>query len=222
MIDASQFVKEFETKSGGRNGAEVVSGLDAGMNLLSEMLYLRLHQDVEKARGADSMLVPISEMRSRRTTLKEIASYQVAESTAAVRQFGYLPSGDEWYVSWLTGLLLKESSPDSTHRQRIDGYLSKTERARRLAMTDVLVAVLPDSRRAPLVLFLLFPLAIHITTALAFGDHAVAERLREQQIELLSIIPSCSQCCGRVLKNGDSCLQCANPLWNSEWLNSTE
>jgi hypothetical protein len=100
--------------------------------------------------------------------------------------------------------------------------LSRTDKVRRLALTDILVSVLPESRRAPLVLFLLFPLAVQIATAAAFGDDAMAARLRAMQIDLLPIISACRECRGRILEPGRSCPSCNGPLWKTELLNAVE
>jgi hypothetical protein len=220
--DLNLFVTEFQRHTGRQDGLRVVAGLSAGLGLLSDHLYLRLHEDVEKACGADSMLVPVSEVKSRAITKTEIGLYQVAESTVAVREGGYLPGDDDWYVNWLAQFRLGESPLGPAHRRTIDAYLSKTLHARTLAFTDVLATVLPESGRAPLVLFALFPPAVQIATAVAFGDQAGAESLRASQVELLPIIPSCHDCHGRVLDNGQSCPACANPLWKTEWLTSVE
>jgi len=222
MDDASVFAQEFEQQSGRRDGLQVVAGLESGLDLLNGLLHARLDEDVKEVSGADSMLVPASEMRSLLRTKTEISLYQVAESAATIGRFGYWPAGNDAYVPWLARLVLNESPLNESHRQKIDGYLSRTARARRLIFTDVLVKVLPESRRAPLVLFLLFPLAVQIATALAFGDHPTADKLRASQIEQLPVISSCRECRGRVLENGTICRQCANPLWNTQWLTSAE
>jgi hypothetical protein len=133
-----------------------------------------------------------------------------------------LTQSHDWYVPWLVKLCLGESPPSDAQRERIDDYLAKTADARRLAMTDVLASVLPESARAPLVLFLLFPLAVEIVTVVAFGDTGGAEKLRAAQIGHLPKISRCRQCHGRVLDNGETCRQCANPLWKIEWLTSVE
>jgi len=168
------------------------------------------------------MLMPTSEMKSRLATRTEIGLYQVAESAMVVRQRGYLPGGSDWYVPWLAGLRLGESPLDPVHRRRVEAYLAKKDKARRLALTDVLVSVLPESRRAPLVLFLLFPLAVQIATAKAFGDDAGAARLRGMQVDLLPIISACRECEGEVLEPGRTCRSCSNPLWKTELLNAVE
>ena len=222
MYDPKVAAKEFEQQSGRRDGLQVVAGLQSGLGLLSNLLWSRLHEDVERVFGADSMLVPVSEIRSLSQTKAEIALYQVAESAEAVKRLGNWPTEINAYMQWLASLLLDESTLSEPHRQRIDGYTSKPEHARRLIFTDVLAKVLPESRRAPLVLFLLFPLAVQIATALAFGDRPSAEKLRASQIEQLPIISSCHECQGRVLENGETCSHCANPLWKTEWLTSAE
>ena len=222
MSDIERFAGEFQRHSGRNDGPRVAASLNADLNVLNELLFRRLHDDVERVIGADSMLVPASELKSRAITKKEIALYQVAESAATVRQRGYLPADADWYVPWLAGLQLDESPLEPAHRQRIDAYLSMTDHDRRLALTDVLVSVLRESRRAPLVLFLLFPLAVQIATATAFGDEAGARRLRASQVELLPVISDCRECQGQVLDSGQTCGTCSNPLWKTEWLNAVE
>jgi len=222
MTDFERFAGDFERQSGRQDGPAVTTGLNTGLELLSSLLYARLHEDVERTVGEDSMLMPPSELKSRLRTMTEISLYQVAESATAARQWGYLPAGAEWYIPWLAGLRLGQSPLEPAQQQRIDGYLAKTSQARRLALTDVLVSVLPESRRAPLVLFLLFPLAVQIVTAKAFGDDAGAKRLRGLQIDLLPIITGCHQCRGNVLDLGQTCPLCSNPLWKTELLNAVE
>jgi hypothetical protein len=222
MSDLKRFAGEFQRRGGRKDGLRVTVGLNADLSVLSELLFRRLRDDVERVVGADSMLIPASELRTRAIAKTEIALYQVAESTAMVRQNGYLPTDAQWYVPWLAGLTLDELPLDPAHRQRIDAYLSMTDQARRLALTDVLVSVLRESRRAPLVLFLLFPLAVEIATARAFGDEATAKRLRASQVELLPVISDCRECRGQVLDPGRTCGSCSNPLWKTEWLNAVE
>jgi hypothetical protein len=222
MIDQSQRLREFDEHAGRSDAARAVADLQSGLALLAEGLYIRLHEDVEKVFGADSMLMPVSESKSRRNTKTEIELYQIAESAAAVRDFGYLPAGDAWYVPWLAGLRLEESPLTPPHRQRLDRYLSKDAHARELVFADVLAAVLPESRRAPLVLFRLFPLAVQIATALAFADRPRAERARAAQIDHLAVIADCRACRGRVLASGERCRDCGNPLWETRWLASVE
>jgi len=220
--DLNLYAAEFDRHTGRQDGPQVVARLNAGLGRLGTLLYLGLHQDVEKFFGADSMRVPVSEIKTRRVVQTEIELYQIAESAAAAKQSGYWPAGNNEYVPWLARLRVGEFPLDLPHRQRIDAYLSKTSDARRLVFSDVLATVLPESNRAPLVLFLLFPLGVQIATALAFGDRPCAERLRASQIEHLPIISGCRQCHGRLLDNGETCRVCDNPLWKTEWLTSAE
>jgi hypothetical protein len=222
MYDPNVSAREFEQESGRRDGLRVVTSLRSGMVLLNELLYSRLHEDVRKTVGADSMLMPVSEMRSLLQTKTEIGLFQVAEAAATVRRLGYWPNSENVQVPWFAHIMLGESPLGDPHRQRIDDYLSKPAQARCLVLTDVLARVLPESGRAPLVLFVLFPLAVQIAAVLAFGDRPTADKLRAAQAVHLPIISSCRQCHGRVLENGETCRQCANPLWKTSWLTSTE
>jgi len=111
---------------------------------------------------------------------------------------------------------------DEASAARVAQYRSKSADDRRLALTDVLLQVLPESRRAPLVLFRLMPLAVHIATALAFGDHATAAEVRARQIACLPSIRDCHRCRGEVADNGDLCEVCGSPLWRYEWLTVTD
>jgi hypothetical protein len=222
MLDQQQMVQEFGQHSGRADAPQAVASLAGGLGLLDDLLYFHLHDDVERVFGADSMLVPVSASKSRQTTKCEIELYQIAESAAAAHEFGYLPAEESWYVPWLAKLRLEQSPLGPKHRERIDWYLSKAAHARQLALTDVLALTLPESRRAPLVLFTLFPLAVQIATALAFADPRRAEQLRAAQIDQLPVLADCHQCHGRVLENGQRCPGCGNPLWETRWLVSVE
>ncbi len=125
-------------------------------------------------------------------------------------------------MQWLARLRLGALSADVNVVRRFAQYASKTTDDRRLAFTDVLARALPESRRAPLVLFRLVPLALHVATALAFGDRGRASEVRDRQTSLLEAIADCRQCGGRVLENGQQCGQCGNPLWTFRWLTTAD
>jgi hypothetical protein len=222
MPDPQELVQEFAAHSGRADAAQVVTALAGGLGLLNDLVYFRLHDDVERVFGTDSMLMPVSESKSRRTTKCQIELYQIAESAAAAREFGYLPADETWYVPWLAKLRLEQSPLDPKHCERIEGYLSTTGHARQLALTDILALVLPESRRAPLVLFSLFPLAVQIVTALAFGDPRRAKQLRAAQLAQLPALAGCRQCRGRILESDQRCPACGNPLWETRWLVSVD
>jgi hypothetical protein len=200
----------------------VARSLCGGLSLLRDLFYDRMHFDVEEKLGEDSMLIPVSEIRTQKATKAEIEVFQVVESALAAREYGYIEPDDDWYLQWLGQLRLGESWSDPNTSARITEYKSKTPDDRRLALIDVLLKVLPESRRAPLVLFRLVPLAVHVATALAFGDQPRAAELRRGQIACLPAIVDCHKCRGAVMDNEETCDVCGNPLWRFEWLNVTD
>jgi len=218
----AEAVEDFDRHEKRTDGARVVSSLVGGLIVLRESLYLRVHQDVERVLGKDSMLIPLSETKSQHRTRDAIETYQVAESAVAVGDFGYVSTKDDWYLSWLARLRLGERKADAETIQQLRRYVSKTPHDRRLAFMDVLARVLPESRRAPLILFRLVPWSVQIVTAVAFGDHATASDLRTRQVTDLPGIGDCRQCQGKVLDNGETCPACGNPLWRYEWLTAVD
>ncbi len=215
-------VKEFNKHEHRSDGAAVAGSLASGLDRLRESSYLRIHRDVERVVGVDSMWMPLSEVRTERQTKLEIDLYQIAESAATVRDGGYVAAQDDWYLRWLSRLRLGNAHADVANATRLADYAGKTPHDRRLAFSDVLGDVLPESRRAPLVLFRLMPLCVEIATALAFGDHARARDARKRQTTDLPAIRYCNQCRGDVLENGEQCRGCGNPLWKFEWLTATD
>jgi hypothetical protein len=215
LVDAAE---EFDRHEDRRNGARVAGCLANGLAILRESLYRRVHEDVQRVVGRDSMLLPISDLKTHERATEEIEIYQAAESAVATGQYGYLHKPDEWYVPWLARLRLGQRGLDAELTERAQKYLSATADGRRLAFMRVLGQVLRESGRAPLVLFRLLPLSVHIATACAFGDHAAAADLRRQQIAILPAITDCRQCRGRVLECVEQCRACGNPLWEYEWL----
>ncbi len=214
----AQAAEEFNSHTNRGDGERVAGSLNGGLSLLQDCLYARLYDDVERIIGKDSMLMPVSELKARRATNAEIAIYQIAESSAAAEQCDCIGPDDHWYVHWLAGLRLGQSHVDQQVVDRLTDYLSKAPQQRKLAFTDVLVRVIPDSRRAPLVLFELFPLSVQIVTAMALTDHARAFELRRRQLAHQPAIGDCHSCHGQVLENGEQCQGCGNPLWKHEWL----
>lgn len=218
----AEAIEQFNEHEGSSDGPRVARSLCAGLGLLRDLFYDRMHFDVEKNVGMDSMLVPVSEMRTQKATKAEIEVFQVVESALAVREYEYTMSAGDWYLQWLGPLRLGESFSDPKTTARIAEYQSKTSDDRRLALSDVLLKVLPESRRAPLVLFRLVPLAVHVATVLAFGDQRRASELRGRQVACLPAITDCHKCRGAVMDNEEMCEVCGNPLWRFEWLNVTD
>lgn len=215
-------VREFNEHEHRIDGATVAGSLCSGLDRLRDSFYLRIHRDVERALGVDSMWMPLSEVRAERQTTLEIDLYQIAESAATVQNCDYVSARDEWYLSWLSRLRLGDAHADVGNAARLSDYADKTPHDRRLAFSDVLGKVLRESRRAPLILFRLMPSCVEIATALAFGDHARAREARKRQIADLPAIRYCNQCHGDVLENGEQCRGCGNPLWKYDWLTATD
>jgi hypothetical protein len=217
-----QAIEDFNQHEHRGDGARVAGSLAGGLTLLRDLLYTRLHEDVERRIGEDSMLLPVSPEKTARTTKVEIDLYQVAVSAIAAGEQGYLTSGDDWYLTWLTRFCLGRLCEDARVVKRLSAYLAATPDKRRLMFTNVMASALAESRRAPLVLFRLFPHAVRIVTALAFDDHALCDAARERQLHLLPSIRDCHHCRGKLLDNGEECRLCGNPLWKFEWLTAAD
>jgi hypothetical protein len=224
----AQLAEELGRRMGRGDGLRVAGGLDAGLTLLRKSLYARLHEDVERMLGKDSMFMPVSEVKAEIAVGSEIELFQIAESAAAARDGGYCDATDDFFADWLTRLRLGQTahrSPqpaESRAGQRIADYLAQTPDGRRLAFSTVLARALPESQRAPLVLFQLYPLAVQIVTAAAFADGEAASAARRRQIALLPAIVDCRSCHGKVLDSGEQCPACGNPLWKPEWLTDAD
>lgn len=214
-------VEAFRRHDGRSDAERAVLALHGGLNLLREFFYRRIHQDVEQVVGKDSLLMPVSEAKSRRLVSEETELYQTAESAAAVAQRAYVSVSDRWYLDWLARTRLGEHATSEDLDQRLSRYWSATADDRRLAFIDALSRIFPESRQAPLVLFRLFPLAIQMTTSQAFNDQATAEQLRSEQVAILPAITDCRQCRGKLLEAGERCDRCGNPLWKYEYLTLT-
>ena len=216
----AEAAKEFNEHEKRNDGLRVASGLDTALSVLRESCYRRLHEDVERIVGMDSMLMPVSERHTEIATKTEIEIYQIAESHVAAQEFRFLRTQDDWFLQWLARLRLGPSRVDASLLGHIAWYVSAALDPRRLAFTDVLARVQPESRRAPLVLFHLFPLAVQIATCVAFGDLKIAGELRQRQMAILPAIGDCRQCHGRILESGEPCRVCGNPLWKAEVLSA--
>lgn len=215
-------VNEFNRHEGRQDGVRVVAALASGLTILRDLFVERSHADVERLVGKDSTLIPLSVLKAQRQMHFEVSLYETVESAWAARQFGCTRSQDDWYLHWLANLRLGATWSDELTLRRLHEYFDQTPDARRLALMDALLAILRESSRVPLVLYRLFPLAIHLATALAFGDFERAKEIRRQQGICLPAISDCHHCRGGVFENGEVCRWCGNPLWTYEWLNVTD
>ncbi len=212
---------EFNRRAQRDDGEQVVRGLADGLTVVRNLAHERLEAPDPSTMAMDSMLLPLSPLEAEKRTLREIELFQVAESAFVARE-RFVPADSEWFVPWLTRLRLAEEGTSKECQQRLSAYLRQSADDRRLRFSDVMADVLPVSRRAPLVLFRLLPLAVHVATALAFGEHLTAREFRSRQIFHLPSIEDCQDCHGVTLDNGEKCRRCGNPVWNNEWLTSAD
>lgn len=219
LAEAAQQFDEHEHR---RDGAHAAACLMHGLTILRDSLYQRVHKDVQRALGVDSMLVPVSEVKALRSATEVSEAYQIAESVLAAREAGYLRNQGNWYLEWLAWLRLGQFGFEADAVRQAQEYLPKSADQRRLAFVDALARGVPESRQAPLVLFRLMPLSVRIITASAFGDRGTARTLRAQQLALLPAIADCRHCQGRLLECTEQCRVCGNPLWKYEWLTMTD
>jgi hypothetical protein len=199
---------------------DVVDRLQSGLMQLRDLLADRLHIDVERNFGVDSMVAPISlkhelsQLRSAEEATAAFAAVLVADESAAR---GFVDRADEWMIDWVLQLQFGDAGA-ALRRDQADPYRPLTETARRMRFVSVLQRAVPESLRTPPVIFLLFPLAVRIVAAMAFGDEPRANALRAEQANLLAVIRDCHECRGRVLANEERCRCCGNPLWTFAWL----
>ena len=199
----------------------VIESICGGLTLIRDAVYARVHADVERRMGMDSMISPLSEEKSERTTKLEIEIYQIVVAAGAAQAKGYIADGN-WFRDWLAELRLGQVDSNSRAARRMSYYVSKSANDQRLAFSNILATTLPEASRAPLILLRLVPAAVQIATALAFGKSVDAQQWRHEQTEILPSIPDCYRCHGKLLENGEQCTMCGNPLWTYEWLTSAD
>ncbi len=213
--------REFNASLHRGDGEQVVTSLCLGLDLLRDQLFFRVHRDVESVYGIDSMLVPVSASKTEQVTKVEIEAFQVASSFLASRELGQCPGDGNRWLPWLTQLRLGDDASPNV-QERIDSYLAKQDHERRLAFLDVVSRFAREARYAPLVLFRLYPRAIQIVVAVAFGNAQRAREIRDKQVEILPAIEGCEECRGRLLANGAQCGTCGNPVWTYARMNMDE
>jgi hypothetical protein len=199
------------------DGVRVIENLCGSLTRIRDSFFDRVHCDVEMQVGKDSMIQPISEEKTERTTKLEIEVYQVVVSAGAAASHTYVSDG-AWFRDWLARLRLGSFEADSRAARRLTFYAGKSETEQRMAFSNILAAALPEASRAPLILLKLLPLAVEVATAQAFGKSADAMQWRREQTDILPAIADCHHCHGALLDNGEQCEMCGNPLWTFEWL----
>ena len=210
--------EEFNQHEQRNDGAAVVNSLGDGFKLLSQAMFTRIHTDVVNKIGMDSMLAPISILKSEDEAKDEIDIYQIFESDLHVRRHHYVNTDGEWCLAWLGRLRLDDPVKSKNVSGRIAYYLKHPSEERGKAFATVLERAFPEATKAPLILYRLLPLAVRVVSSIAFVDHATAEDARRKQNTLLPVIRDCGDCHGELLDNGDQCSRCGNPLWFYDWL----
>jgi len=213
----STAAEEFNQHERRGDGLRIIESICGGLTLIRDAVYARIHADVERRMGLDSMISPLSEEKSERTAKLEIEVYQIVVAAGAGQAKGYFADG-KWFRDWLAGLRLGQLDSNSRAARRMSYYVEKSADDRRLAFSNVLTTTLPEASRAPLILLRLVPPAVEIATSLAFGKSVDALQLRHEQTGILPSIPDCCRCHGKLLENGEQCTMCGNPLWTYEWL----
>jgi len=201
-----------------------VESLWTGLATLRKLFLTRLQSDLKLHFGAEPVLPPptlLSWQREFRHAAGEIEAYSLAIVVAEVERNLYAPAGDDGFRQWLLRLRWGENTPADV-ALRLDSYRSLTVTNQRPVFTSYLERVCAEAARAPLALYRLYPLAVSLATALAFGDRRRARELRCAQIGNLPAIEDCLICHGRPLDNGEVCRECGNPLWKLHWLCATE
>lgn len=214
---AMKAAAEFDQHEERSDGTQIADCLTKNLTALRELLFRRALTP-DPSIPLDSMLLPVSKLKAQQHASEEVEAFMIAESAVAVRTFGLVQKTDSWYVDWLTAMRLDSWNPLGDVPERVAEYLKESDDERRLLFSNLLVEAIPEARRAPLVLLRIFPKAVHVATALAFGDSTSAEKLRAEQIKILPSIAYCKECHGKLLAAGKECATCGNPLWNQQWL----
>jgi hypothetical protein len=202
------------------SASDVVDFLSAGLNELRDLLIARLHSDVELEFGKDSMIAPVSASAATRQILAagfEIEVFAAGVIDNEMQRCSHLANDTHWIADWVLRLRL-DASYLASAQKRLEQYLHLTSEECRRGFVNRLYHVIPESVKTPLVLWRLFPLAVRLVAAHAFGDSKRTEQLRNDQRELLPAISDCPTCHGRLLETGSACPRCGNPVWTFEWL----
>ncbi len=213
--------EDFNEIQNSEHGEDVVESISAGLNLVRELAFLRIHNDVERYFGLDSMSVPLSLGDSEREAKTEIDIWQIVEATLFAHSSKYVDDED-WMRKWLGQLRLGSTFDNESVQNRVSQYWRLSDEDRRLYFSQVLERVYPEASRAPLVLYRLLPLGVQIAVAIAFGRSDDAAKLRKNQAFWLPGIMDCQSCHGSTLDNGDRCVDCDNPVWSYKWLLSAD
>ena len=213
----STAAEEFDHHEHRSDGLQVIESLCGGLTLIRDAVYARVHADVERRMGMDSMIFPLSEEKSERTTKLEIEIYQIVVAAGAAQARGYVADGN-WFRDWLAELRMGHVDSNSRAARRISYYVEQVGQRSAAGLRQHPGHGPARGQPSALILLRLVPAAVQIATALAFGKSVDAQQWRHEQTEILPSIPDCYRCHGKLLENGEQCTMCGNPLWTYEWL----
>jgi hypothetical protein len=214
----AEAARNFNARENRSDGLQVASSLVDGLNMLRDSFFTRVHADVQNTFGTDSMLMPVSAVKSEAKAGLEIDVYLIVESALHVREAQYVHSEGDWFEAWLAELRLGPIVRTEGVRQRLAHYGAKTSDQRRHAFAGLIERSVPEARQAPLVMYRLLPLAAVVATSIAFHDYDRAVEARKRQIAALPSIRDCPGCHGGVRENSEKCPVCGNPFWQYAWL----
>jgi hypothetical protein len=217
-VSHHEAVRAFNAHEARSDGATIVTSLMAGLDTLVDLMVDRVAIEPGTRFGVDSMIMPTSFVEGHTIATLEIELFQAAVAAESAAQHGYLRTDDHWFPRWLIAARLPERHTEPAAIARLTVYRAQPPDARRLSLETALQRALPQAANAPLVLFRLFPLAVEIATAIAFGAPADAAAARKRQRDALPNLADCTECRGALLENGEECRQCGNPLWKFDWL----
>ena len=140
-----RFAAEFDEHERRSDGRRIVNSLCYGLTELRGLFFTRVHADVERNFGRDSMVMPMSQLASEDRARLEIDIFQVATSCAQVQQRNYAPD-PSWCHDWLRRLRLDQDADKEPVRKRLDRYREMTDEERRVGFSRVLEKRFPRPR----------------------------------------------------------------------------
>ena len=189
----TSFEEEVKAHAPHVHPAVAIDRLSIGLKHARKLMLQRIFHDVQQRCATDSMLASTSledEQRKVRRTSFEIDIYSTIIACDEIVRGGHVQQTESWVCQQLFQLRLNDKNIPAA-LERIEYYRSESVGNRRLKFVKLLQQVMPESRKSPLVLFRLFPRAVRIVAAVAFGDPLRAQELRAQQGKLLPAVGDC-------------------------------
>src|SRR5262245_16003737 len=119
---------------------DVADRLQAGLRQLREQLAGRLHVDVERQFGVDSMVAPLSlshEVSQLQRAADATDAYSAVVAADEIANRGYVDKPLGWLVDWLIDLRFGDRAASARH-ELAEPYCALADKARRLRFIAVL------------------------------------------------------------------------------------